>query len=147
MLWKIFSVFFLYLFSTIATSFEHLTREIKFKFACAGCILKSALMFGGYWIVAELAVGAKPFKICPQLFSCFFIYSRLSISRSRRAPLKHFVISVLRHIRFAELRIKTTTTTKNQTTKFHKWTCNLTPLVRNIYYCIKSCAESHEQHY
>ena len=32
------------------------------------------------------------------------IYSRLSLSRSRRYPLKHFEISVLRHIRFAALR-------------------------------------------
>ena len=31
-------------------------------------------------------------------------YSRLSLSRSRRDPLKHFEISVLRHIRCAELR-------------------------------------------
>ena len=31
-------------------------------------------------------------------------YSRLSLSRSRRDPLKHFEISVLRHNRFAELR-------------------------------------------
>ena len=31
-------------------------------------------------------------------------YSRLSLSRSRRDPLKHFEISVLRHIRVAELR-------------------------------------------
>ena len=36
--------------------------------------------------------------------SHFQIYSRLSLSRSRRDPLKHFEISVLRHIRFAELR-------------------------------------------
>ena len=33
-----------------------------------------------------------------------YMYSRLSLSRSRRDPLKHFEISVLRHIRFAELR-------------------------------------------
>ena len=32
------------------------------------------------------------------------IYSQLSLSRSRRDPLKHFEISVVRHIRFAELR-------------------------------------------
>ena len=32
------------------------------------------------------------------------IYSRLSLSLSQRDPLKHFEISVLRHIRFAELR-------------------------------------------
>ena len=31
-------------------------------------------------------------------------YSRLSLSRSQRDPLKHFEISVLRHIRCAELR-------------------------------------------
>ena len=31
-------------------------------------------------------------------------YNRLSLSRSRRDPLKHFEITVLRHIRFAELR-------------------------------------------
>ena len=31
-------------------------------------------------------------------------YSRLSLSRSRRDPLKHCEISVLRHIRCAELR-------------------------------------------
>ena len=31
-------------------------------------------------------------------------YSRLSLSRSQRDPLKNFEISVLRHIRFAELR-------------------------------------------
>ena len=32
------------------------------------------------------------------------IYSRLSLSRSRRGPLEYFEISVLRHIRCAELR-------------------------------------------
>ena len=32
------------------------------------------------------------------------IYSRLSLSRSQRDPLKHFEISVLQHIRCAELR-------------------------------------------
>ena len=32
------------------------------------------------------------------------MYSRLSLSRSRRDPLKHFEISVVRHIRFAELK-------------------------------------------
>ena len=37
-------------------------------------------------------------------YICFITYSRLSLSRSRRDPLKNFEISVLRHIRFAELR-------------------------------------------
>ena len=31
-------------------------------------------------------------------------YSRLSLSRSRRDPLNHFEIFILRHIRFSELR-------------------------------------------
>ena len=31
-------------------------------------------------------------------------YSGLSLSRSRKDPLEHFEISVLRHIRFGELR-------------------------------------------
>ena len=39
-----------------------------------------------------------------QSYRKYFIYSRLSLSRSRRDPLKHFELSVLRHIRFAELR-------------------------------------------
>ena len=33
----------------------------------------------------------------------FYNYSRFSLSRSQRDPLKHFEISVLRHVRFAEL--------------------------------------------
>ena len=34
------------------------------------------------------------------------IYSRLPLSRTPRDSMKHFEISVLRHIRFAELRKK-----------------------------------------
>ena len=34
------------------------------------------------------------------------LYSRLSLSGNRRDPLKHFEISVLRHIRFVVLRKK-----------------------------------------
>ena len=34
------------------------------------------------------------------------IYSRLSLSRNRRDPQKHFEISVLRHIRFVVLKEK-----------------------------------------
>ena len=33
-----------------------------------------------------------------------YLYSRLSLSRSWRDPLKHFEISVIRHIRFSGLR-------------------------------------------
>ena len=38
------------------------------------------------------------------LFKLLYIYSRPSLSRSRRDPLKHFEICLLRHIRYAELR-------------------------------------------
>ena len=54
-------------------------------------------------------------------------YSRLSLSRSSRDPLKHFEISIPRHIRFSELR-----KTIHRTTKFNKWICNLAPEVRDI---------------
>ena len=37
---------------------------------------------------------------------CWIKYSRLSLSRNRRDPLKQFEISVLRHIRFVVLRKK-----------------------------------------
>ena len=62
----------------------------------------------------------------------FLIYSRLSLSRSRRDSLEYFEISVLRHIRFAEL---TNTIIR---TIFNKWICNLTPDVkRYMKYCGK----------
>ena len=54
-------------------------------------------------------------------------YSRLSLSLIPRDSLKHFEISVPRHIRVAEVR-----KTINRTTTFNKWICNLTPEVRNI---------------
>ena len=38
------------------------------------------------------------------MFDFHCIYSRLSLSRSQKDSLKDFVISVLRHIRLAELR-------------------------------------------
>ena len=54
-------------------------------------------------------------------------YSRLSLSRIPRDSLKHFDISVPRHISVAEVRKKI-----NRTTTFNKWICNLTPEVRDI---------------
>ena len=50
-----------------------------------------------------------------------------SRSRIPRDSLKHFEISVLRHISVAEVRKKI-----NQTTTFNKLICNLTPAVRDI---------------
>ena len=45
-----------------------------------------------------------PLKVNLFTMPVWVLYSRLSLSRSRRDPLKYFEISVLRHIRCAELR-------------------------------------------
>ena len=66
-------------------------------------------------------------------------YSRLSLSRSRRDPLKHFEISVLRYIRCAVLR-------KYQSNKqISQRNMNLTPLVRNI--CRKYCGKERQEQF
>ena len=52
-------------------------------------------------------------------------YTFVSLSWSPRDSLKYFENSVLRHIRFAELR-----KTINRTTTLNKWICNLTPEVK-----------------
>ena len=51
----------------------------------------------------------------PTIYQLTFLYSRLSLSRTPRDSMKHFEISVLRHIRFAELR-----KTINRTTTFNR---------------------------
>ena len=55
------------------------------------------------------------------------IYSRLSLSRILRDSLKYFETSVLRHIRFAELRKKLI-----RLTTFNKYMCNGTLEVGDI---------------
>ena len=55
-------------------------------------------------------------------------YSRLPLSQIPRDSLKHFELSVLRHIRVERVR-----KTINWTTTFNQWICNLTPEVRNMY--------------
>ena len=54
-------------------------------------------------------------------------YSRLSLSRIPRDPLKYFEISVPRHTRFAELRKKIV-----RTTTFNKYICNWTLEVEDV---------------
>ena len=61
-------------------------------------------------------------------YTSLFKYSRLSLCRIPRYSLKHFKISVPRHIRVERVR-----KTINRTTTFNKWICNLTPEGRNIY--------------
>ena len=73
--------------------------------------------------VSSLVVIGKPYEYCNVLL--FYIvlilciltlcmYSRLSLSRTRDS-MKHFEISVLRHIRFAEMR-----KTINRTATFNR---------------------------
>ena len=68
---------------------------------------------------------------CPhdkhQQFIDVGLYSRLSLSRIPRDSLKYFEISVLRHIRFAELGEKLI-----RLTTFNKYTCNWTLEVRDL---------------
>ena len=47
-----------------------------------------------------------PTSVCYVFLTFPVMYSRLSLSRNRRDPQKHFEISVLRHIRFVVLRKK-----------------------------------------
>ena len=65
------------------------------------------------------------------LYCCKLRYSRLSLSRSRRDPLKHFEISVLRHIRCAELR-KIPIKQPNFTNEHVLWLLYLEMYVENI---------------
>ena len=58
-------------------------------------------------------------------------YSRLSLSRSRRDPLKHFEIAVLRHIRFAEMR-KIPIEQPNFTNEYVIWLLESEIYVENI---------------
>ena len=62
-------------------------------------------------VILQLSETCKELFKSYALFSCVIIlpcdlnrYSRLSLSRSRTGPVKHFEISVLRHIRWEELR-------------------------------------------
>ena len=59
------------------------------------------------------------------------IQSTLVISKSKGPS------EILRDIRTSTYQMCKTEENTNRTTKFHKWTCNLTPLVRNI--CWKYC--------
>ena len=60
--------------------------------------------------------------------TCWREVSRISLSRIPRDFLKHFEISVPRHIRVAEVR-----KTINWTTTFNNWVCNLTSEVIKVY--------------
>ena len=75
-----------------------------------------------FWTSNKKSMALTPFA------ELFVIYSRISLSRIPRDSLKHFEISVPRHIRVERVR-----KTINWTTTFNKWICNLTPEVRNIY--------------
>ena len=61
------------------------------------------------------------------LLSLSLKYGRPSLSRIPRDSLKYFEISVLRHIRFTELRKKLI-----RLTTFNKYMCNWTLEVRDI---------------
>ena len=61
------------------------------------------------------------------------LQSTLVISKSKGPS------EILRDIRTSTYQICRTEENTNQITKFHKWTCNLTPLVKNV--CWKYCGK------
>ena len=108
----------------------HMSRGTGFFFQKRRPCLKDSLVFQGEQSGSHKTLMFPFMKMADNYgrgVPVHYMYSRLSLSRSRRDPLKHCEISVLRHIRCAELR-----KIPKRTTKFHKCICNLTPLVRNI---------------
>ena len=69
----------------------------------------------------------------------WYNYSRFSLSRSRRDPLKHFEISVLRHNRCAEFR-KIPNEQPNFTNEHVIWLLWLEIYVENIVYKGRNCS-------
>ena len=119
--------------------FEHM-RSVKAQIS-----LHIRTLWSGTWLYANRTIGHYRMYqwranahmwlcacmgwiwIC-KFCTCSKTYSRLPLSRIPRDSLKHFEISVLRHIRVERVR-----KTINWTTTFNKWIYNLTPEVRNIY--------------
>ena len=66
-------------------------------------------------------------------------YSRLLLSRNRRDPLKHFAISVLRHIRFVVLR-KKQFEQPNFTNYYVIWLLYLEIYIKNIVKKGRNCS-------
>ena len=86
----------------------------------SACLLKHNLNM-------SIVVNIADWYVCATTGNCTnTIDSRYLLSP--RESLKHFEISVPRYIRYAKLR-----KTINRTTTFHKWRCNLTPDIRDIF--------------
>ena len=65
------------------------------------------------------------YLVCPSVN--IYMYNRFSLSQVPRDSLKYFELSVLRHIRFADLRKNI-----NRTTAFNNSICNWTFEVRDM---------------
>ena len=104
-------------------------------------IFKSLYLFLYSFILSSLKEMNGAFCLLFILFIHRFIYfsfylltqSTLVISKSK-GPSK-----TVRDIRTSTYQMCTFEENTKQTTKFHKWTCNLTPLIRKI--CWKYCGK------
>ena len=85
----------------------------KFSWSTRGSSHRSSTVCRGYigsnwgrgWTVhPNLALTVRLRTLWVLMYDIVVKYSRLSLSRTPRDSIKHFKISVLRHIRFAELR-------------------------------------------
>ena len=87
--------------TTALTNFKPIWRDNNISLGSKVKLMRflviSIFLYAGesWTLAAELEKRTQAFEMR---------YSRLSLSRSRRDPLKYFEISVLRHIRCAELR-------------------------------------------
>ena len=93
---------FICCFSKVLVFFAHTTKKKPQK---NRGLINKAFSFYPRLIFVNISLTVNKYHQTSLLFELnFYLYSRLLLSRSRRDPLKYFEISVLRHIRFAELR-------------------------------------------
>ena len=81
----------------------------------------------------EREKGRRGMCLCVCMWGCRIIQSTLVISKAKGPS------EILRDKRTSTYQTCRTEENTNQTTTFHKWTCNLTPLVKNI--CWKYCGK------
>ena len=92
-----FAIFILSWIASISCLLSEITSSLALCSSSSKWNLLGKIILSSYFSVTEWKKNAHYFRI---------VYSRLSLSRIPRDSLKYFEISVVQHIRFAELRKK-----------------------------------------
>ena len=112
------------------------TELLGWKFSvCNGEVWSSYATFAIFFLSNENPIWRLIVNGCMRIYALSkFKYSWLSLSRNRKGLSK-----TLRDIRTSTYQICSIEEKTIWTTKFYKWLCNLTSLIRNIYwkYCGK----------